>query len=70
MCGENESYDTCGSSCPADCNNYALPRNCPKICRSGCFCNEGYVRDPETGYCIKVEECPYGMLASRNKFRS
>ncbi|CAH1367231.1 unnamed protein product, partial [Tenebrio molitor] len=42
-CGENESYTTCGSFCPPTCEKSG-PRICVDACKSGCFCNTGYVR--------------------------
>lgn len=57
-CPENEEYNECGSSCEADCSNPTLEGViCNKMCKSGCFCAEGYVRDTTYGKCIPVEWC-------------
>lgn len=54
---EREFYNHCGTVCPLTCDNYQNPPGCPKICKSGCFCEEGYVRD-ENWNCVKPETCP------------
>lgn len=60
-CPENEEYNECGSSCEADCNNPTLEGViCNEMCKSGCFCVEGYVRDPECGRCVPLEWCNKG----------
>ncbi len=56
VCNDNEEY-TCGSICTETCDY--KPTSCIKICRFGCFCEDGYVRQSnETkSFCIKREEC-------------
>lgn len=57
-CPENEEYNECGSYCEADCLNPTLEGViCIKACKQGCFCVDGYVRDPNCGKCIPIEWC-------------
>jgi Trypsin Inhibitor like cysteine rich domain len=65
--GVNEEYTTCGSGCgDSDCsdpNNIA--RICPAVCREGCFCKQGYVR--QNGVCILIEDCPANPTCPANE---
>jgi hypothetical protein len=54
-CGENESYTTCGSFCPPTCEKSG-PRICVDACKSGCFCNTGYVKN-SNGKCVTKDKC-------------
>ncbi|CRL03442.1 CLUMA_CG016437, isoform A [Clunio marinus] len=56
-CGENESYNSCGTACPVTCETLGEPVFCIALCVAGCFCNDGYVRGPN-GNCIPDDECP------------
>nr|WIM01337.1 zonadhesin-like protein 4 [Limnephilus flavicornis] len=53
----NESYNTCGTACPKTCENKDKEIFCTFQCVTGCFCNDGYVRDAN-GVCILPESCP------------
>ncbi|XP_035227821.1 zonadhesin-like, partial [Stegodyphus dumicola] len=55
-CGEHEIYKQCGSACPPTCANQGKVQSCSLQCKSGCFCEDGFVRNSE-GECIKPEEC-------------
>lgn len=55
--GKNEVYDKCGTTCPTDCANPG-PLICNKMCRPGCFCKPGYIRNKKNGVCIRKEKCP------------
>ncbi|KRX21784.1 Serine/threonine-protein phosphatase 5, partial [Trichinella nelsoni] len=59
VCGLNEQFAECGSSCPPTCRS--LYRNssrpCPLKCVRGCFCKEGFVRS-DNGKCILANQCP------------
>ncbi|XP_055930162.1 zonadhesin-like [Argiope bruennichi] len=57
VCGENELFQECGTSCPAKCPNLLPQLPCPEMCVRGCFCKPGFVRDP-TGKCVRPEQCP------------
>ncbi|CAL1267801.1 unnamed protein product [Larinioides sclopetarius] len=57
VCGENEVFQECGTACPANCTNPRPLRTCPTTCVRGCFCRQGYIRDP-TGRCVRPEQCP------------
>lgn len=57
-CPENEEYNECGSFCEADCNNPTLANViCIAACKAGCFCKNGYLRDPKTLKCIPKGSC-------------
>ncbi|XP_053307525.1 uncharacterized protein LOC128469752 [Spea bombifrons] len=58
-CGENQHYDPCGTSCPANCSNFRDPIICTEDCRPGCFCNEGYVFHMVLpNLCVEENQCP------------
>lgn len=45
-CAKNEEYKECGTVCEATCDNYnQTNRICQAMCRPGCSCQEGFVRD-------------------------
>lgn len=53
--GPNETYQECGTACPESCD--FVPEACIQVCRSGCFCIPGFVRDAD-GICIDRNDCP------------
>lgn len=55
-CGENEISGCAG--CEESCTT--KPQICPAICKFGCVCQEGYVRqsDEPGSPCILCEDCP------------
>ncbi|UJR17849.1 hypothetical protein I4U23_004748 [Adineta vaga] len=57
ICKANESYRSCGSACAETCD--AKPQMCIAVCKSGCFCNEGYVRQSSAAGspCVQRETC-------------
>ncbi|CAF0766820.1 unnamed protein product [Rotaria sordida] len=56
VCGNNEQY-TCGSVCIETCDY--KPTICSFMCRFGCFCQDGYVRQSNdtSSPCVKREDC-------------
>jgi hypothetical protein len=62
QCGENEVYSTCGSGCGDLTCKQPDSKNlvCPAVCKVGCFCGEGYVRDAN-GKCVTPDQCPKGL---------
>ncbi|GIX68945.1 zonadhesin [Caerostris extrusa] len=57
VCGENEEFKECGTSCPTTCANRIQRNVCLERCAKGCFCRDGFVRDP-TGKCVLPRFCP------------
>lgn len=59
VCKANEHYTDCGSGCgDLTCNLQSFAAViCPSVCVSGCFCDEGYVRNAE-GVCVPPKTCP------------
>ena len=55
-CPGDKVYTTCGSACPATCDNLGNPRICIALCVPGCFCPSGTVELGDR--CVKREECP------------
>ncbi|KAF9414147.1 hypothetical protein HW555_007847, partial [Spodoptera exigua] len=53
LCKPFERLLVCG--CPRTCRDPAP--DCKAVCRPGCFCEEGQVRD-DNGNCIKLADCP------------
>ncbi|KAH9408472.1 hypothetical protein TYRP_012147 [Tyrophagus putrescentiae] len=64
-CKENEVYRTCGTPCQEHCPAYngrgqveTAPLHCVKMCKTGCFCAEGLVRDlKRNGACVQRKAC-------------
>uniref|UniRef100_A0A915EDY6 Thyroglobulin type-1 domain-containing protein n=1 Tax=Ditylenchus dipsaci TaxID=166011 RepID=A0A915EDY6_9BILA len=55
----NTVWMECGSVCPATCQDTHQP-NCPKICRPGCFCIQGYIKQSteNSAICVPSYQCP------------
>lgn len=54
----NEEYTSCGTACPATCDNLSNPPTfCTKQCVIGCACKSGYVKN-RAGECVLPCECP------------
>ncbi|MEE6515676.1 hypothetical protein FKM82_024622 [Ascaphus truei] len=52
-------YDTCGTACPLTCDNYRQPLICTKDCKTGCFCNDGFVQlSNGSSICVEKNQCP------------
>lgn len=59
-CCKNQEYSTCGSACPATCDDFSYPlpkpmKACIALCKVGCFCKEGFYRT-EKGKCVATEK--------------
>ncbi|XP_030745469.1 chymotrypsin inhibitor-like [Sitophilus oryzae] len=54
--GPHEEYLTCGSSCPPSCSR-RNPGACIAVCKKGCFCRRGYLRQDRTGRCVRPSQC-------------
>ncbi|XP_067133096.1 tenascin-like [Centruroides vittatus] len=54
--GAGEDFEECGSQCPLTCDNYENPPKCSSICKSGCFCRKGLVRNDEQE-CVLPTSC-------------
>ncbi|XP_077290871.1 zonadhesin-like [Arctopsyche grandis] len=54
--GPNEVFSRCRGHCGGTCDRPNPP--CPRICKSGCICKDGYLRNTQTGKCIPAENCP------------
>jgi hypothetical protein len=61
QCSENEIFHTCGTACPATCDNPHPSPVCTKNCVIGCFCKEGYLKNA-MGKCVPANRCA-GPLA-------
>ncbi|XP_047020461.1 zonadhesin-like isoform X3 [Helicoverpa zea] len=62
LCSQNEEFSECvQATCRhQNCTQKGMPLGCPGIvtgdCKSGCICQENYLRD-ESGLCVPEEEC-------------
>jgi hypothetical protein len=61
VCGENQEYTTCGSACPATCDDLRFPlpkpaKMCILLCKVGCVCKKGFYRTDD-GRCVQPEKC-------------
>ncbi|CAG2176696.1 unnamed protein product [Oppiella nova] len=52
----NEEHTKCGS-CEKSCADRDKEMMCASVCREGCFCKKGYVRDANKD-CIEPDKCP------------
>uniref|UniRef100_U5EFV4 Putative til domain-containing cysteine-rich salivary secreted peptide n=1 Tax=Corethrella appendiculata TaxID=1370023 RepID=U5EFV4_9DIPT len=50
-CGPNEIFKSCGSPCERRCNQKFV-KFCAAVCKSGCFCNNGYCKN-EKNECVR-----------------
>lgn len=55
-CPANEVFRTCGTACPATCDNPHPSPLCTRNCVIGCFCKEGYLRTGN-GLCVPAANC-------------
>uniref|UniRef100_A0A182IL73 Uncharacterized protein n=1 Tax=Anopheles atroparvus TaxID=41427 RepID=A0A182IL73_ANOAO len=56
-CGENETFQRCGTGCERRCDNpddWNTP--CELPCVDKCFCNEGFLRHVD-GECVRAWRC-------------
>ena len=66
-CAANEVFLTCGTPCPTTCPfrdtktgllNDGVPKACVKMCKIGCACAHGYVRDlKRNNLCVEKSLC-------------
>lgn len=57
-CPENEEFNECGSYCEPNCKTLpGTDRLCINLCKTGCFCKQGFIRDVPSGKCIPKEWC-------------
>lgn len=56
-CPENEEYNECGPYCEATCTDPLRLRPCIFLCKEGCTCKPGFVRDTRTEKCVPKEKC-------------
>uniref|UniRef100_A0A8C3SKN7 VWFD domain-containing protein n=1 Tax=Chelydra serpentina TaxID=8475 RepID=A0A8C3SKN7_CHESE len=54
-CPQNSHYEMCSTSCPATCRSLYAPSRCPKKCREGCVCDEGFVLSGDQ--CVPLSQC-------------
>ncbi|KOB75423.1 Zonadhesin [Operophtera brumata] len=65
LCRPKERLLQCG--CPATCRD-PVP-NCEGVCKEGCFCEEGQVRNDD-GQCVKLADCPpMGICPENEEYR-
>ncbi|CAJ0915572.1 unnamed protein product [Ranitomeya imitator] len=55
-CKAGEEYKTCGSPCAPTCSNMGRVVACPAMCKIGCFCKDGTLRN-DKGECVTKEKC-------------
>ncbi|CAL1294560.1 unnamed protein product [Larinioides sclopetarius] len=55
-CGNDEVHTQCEAHCQKNCTNWDKPLFCPHLCKPGCVCKSGLVRD-ERGACVSPHEC-------------
>ncbi|XP_077116285.1 chymotrypsin inhibitor-like [Ranitomeya variabilis] len=55
-CKAGEEYNECGSGCPPTCDNLGRVDACAAVCKSGCFCKAGTLRNNK-GECVTKENC-------------
>lgn len=56
--GQNEVFSDCGCN-DLTCDNQL--QVCPIVCRSGCYCASGFVRDA-MNLCVPQATCPRNLI--------
>ena len=57
-CTEPNTEPTeCGKSCEPTCSN-PNPKMCVTMCKPGCICKKGFIRDNSRKQCIREGNCP------------
>uniref|UniRef100_A0A914VW01 TIL domain-containing protein n=1 Tax=Plectus sambesii TaxID=2011161 RepID=A0A914VW01_9BILA len=51
-------WEECGSEFPARCDLGHTQSSCIAVCKTGCFCDDGFVLKKAGGVCIRQEDCP------------
>lgn len=64
ICPAGEKFYECGSNCPSTCKE--RHRSCKQKCIAGCFCEEGLIRDTDSGKCVKPNSCPEGLYINES----
>ncbi|KAI4463457.1 riddle [Holotrichia oblita] len=58
LCPLNEEWSSCVPPCTPTCNN-PIPSICPyQLCKEGCECKPGFIRETENGGCVLPTDCP------------
>lgn len=57
VCGPNEEYNCCGSTCEITCATLGEICISPSVCIPGCYCKAGFVRKVPRGKCIRPLKC-------------
>lgn len=68
VCKGNEVFKTCGTACPATCDNPHPSAICTKNCVIGCFCKEGYLKHAN-GMCVPAANCQEPVAISSSNDR-
>ena len=54
MCPANSSWNSCASPCERTCSDPdADSAPCIEVCEERCDCHDGFVRDEDSGECVK-----------------
>ncbi|XP_063923427.1 serine protease inhibitor swm-1-like [Zophobas morio] len=56
VCKDNERFTTCATACPRICNQTEI-QACPLLCKTGCVCADGFIREREGESCIPEGRC-------------
>eukprot|EP00756_Hemistasia_phaeocysticola_P049894 Hpha_TRINITY_DN2448_c0_g1::TRINITY_DN2448_c0_g1_i1::g.24588::m.24588 len=57
VCPPHSSYSTCGTYCPPSCD-VPEPGACIQVCKSGCFCDPGFVLShSNSAQCVNIASC-------------
>ena len=64
-CPPNESFTNCGTLCERSCDTLDEDEECVEACKTGCFCDVGYVRkgnyvrqsSNSLGHCVLEDKC-------------
>uniref|UniRef100_A0A182XWY9 TIL domain-containing protein n=1 Tax=Anopheles stephensi TaxID=30069 RepID=A0A182XWY9_ANOST len=55
-CPRNERFTCCVPCTQKYCSEQDI--NCPDVCRPGCVCRNGFVRENQFGNCVRPKLCP------------
>ncbi|XP_016915259.1 venom serine protease inhibitor [Apis cerana] len=60
-CPRNEIFTRCHAACQPSCARLARKPFCIKICKPGCICTSGYLRN-KNNVCVPRSRCFSGRL--------
>ncbi|KAG8177858.1 hypothetical protein JTE90_027123 [Oedothorax gibbosus] len=65
MCPAEETFYACKPTCRDTCDTLEFEGPCDDLCRPGCDCRGGLVRNTLTNMCVPPRECPNSIVGRK-----